>query len=198
MRDRVNKSAIEQAQHIGTECRLHAGAVGSIAVLKERVLPVFLHALAVHDRDGYLCAIARRREQSLRLIIIAIKTAEHSAFLDLSVLFAGHIEIVGGLRRRHRFVGVAEPWRVEFVVIVGIGGIHVFTEIDSICVTRGSFDYFHLLNAVFDDRNHEVVLENLDVLDQCVIAMSNNFRPGVFRPVIKRRLQNAKVFGTVI
>ena len=40
--------------------------------------------------------------------------------------------------------------------------------------------------------------EEINALDERVISMCNDFRPGIFRGVIKRRFQNAKVFGTVI
>ncbi|MNE55361.1 hypothetical protein D3C80_1501900 [compost metagenome] len=65
---RIDETTIQQANAVGAECRIHAHAIGAVAVYHQRTFARFEFGAVVYQRDRHLYSVAGGDPQTLTVI----------------------------------------------------------------------------------------------------------------------------------
>ena len=107
MGDSEHKAAVEQAQAAGAEIRVHAGAIGAVAVHQQRTGALAEIFITVDQRDRDLHAVAGDDPQVLAAVVAGIKSFDFLLFQH-PPLAGIHIQLEQRIRGCHGGVAVAQ------------------------------------------------------------------------------------------
>ena len=100
MGNRINKTAVEQAQPAAAEIGVHAGSVGAVTVDEDGVFTFVEVILVVDERHGDFNAVARGHPQVFTAIIFRLKSPDLRLFNHLT-LPGVHIQLKQRVRGSH-------------------------------------------------------------------------------------------------
>ena len=115
MGNRINKTAVEQAQPAAAEIGVHAGSIGAIAIDEDGVFTFVEVRLVIDERHWDFNAVACGHPQVLTAIIFRLKTPDLSLFNHLT-LPGVHIQFKQRIRGGHRRIAVPQAGRFRFRV----------------------------------------------------------------------------------
>ena len=175
--DGVDEAAVDQRQHGGAEGRVLRGAVGAVAVLVERRAAVARRVAVVEQRDGHARAVARRRPDELGAVARRVEVAEHRLALQQRARAGAHVVVVGGRRRRHRGVDVAQQVGVGF--LVGGEGHRVgrLVGVDQEVAAAVPGAHAQLAQPAGALADREEAREHLEARDEGLVGMGDHVAP---------------------
>ncbi|MNZ62105.1 hypothetical protein D3C78_802190 [compost metagenome] len=130
MGDGVDEAAVQQAQARAAEVGIHAGAVGAVAIDQQGVLALLLEQiLAIDQGDRHRHPVAGGHPDPLAGILVGLET-RHRLLLEQGALAAVQVQLIGGGRRGHGGVAVAQGAGLRLRVVGEPGDIGGIVEGD--------------------------------------------------------------------
>ncbi len=195
VRDGVDEAAVEQAEVVGREGRIGAGAIRAVGVEQERPRAVLHQRLLVHERDRHHGAVRGARPRALGGVLGRVVAAEHFLLLAELTLLGRHVEVVHRGRRHQRRVREAQRLRIVLGIPPAVGGVHRLREVDDVGLLRREIHDADLAQRLGALVQHQIILEDVDVAHERRVAMGHQHRPVLLRRVALRRRHHLEVRG---
>ncbi len=175
---RVHKPAVEHAQPSHREAGVHAVAVAAVGVEEQGVLPVALGAFAVDDAHRNLGAVPGLHHDAFAHVVGGVKcAAQHFLLLQLLDVSGFEVVLQHRARRGHRGVAVAQLLGVEVGVGAHAGGVGRVVERDVLVRAPVPANQTQVRQTLFALVHHEPVVEDVNALEQHVVAMRDHVFP---------------------
>ncbi len=177
VRQREHEATVQEAQPRDAEGGFHADAVGAVAVQQQRGLAVQGHVAAVHHRDGHTGAVRRGGPGAFAGVVPGIEVAQHLLLLQEGVRAGVHVVQVHALRGGEGGVAVAQLVGVPLGIGARPGHVGGVLEADLMLLPVAQAADTDVRKALTTFAQHQVVAEQVHVLQAHILAMRDHFQP---------------------